>query len=56
MRDDLLLIMDSTASITFTPMGDVYLVINPGHTARTVPPGGTLVEPAAKTVAPVAGT
>jgi phospholipid/cholesterol/gamma-HCH transport system substrate-binding protein len=56
VRDDLLLPTDSTAAITSTPLGDFYLVINPGHAARKIPPGGTLVQPGASPAAPGAGT
>ena len=56
VRDDLHFSADSTATIASTPMGEVYLVINPGHGVRTVPPGGTLIQPAARPAAPTAGT
>ncbi|HUE65231.1 MAG TPA: MlaD family protein [Rhizomicrobium sp.] len=56
MRDDLLLPADSTAAITSTPLGDVYLVINPGHAVRKVSPGGVLMQPGARRLAPAAGT
>ena len=45
LRDDLALPADSTATVSTTALGDVYLVINPGHAARKVPPGGTLMQP-----------
>ena len=56
LRDDLLVPTDSTAGITSTPLGDVYLVINPGRATRKVPPGGTLAQPGARRVAPAGGT
>ena len=56
VRDDLFLPADSTAAVTVTALGDVYLTINPGHAARTVQPGGTLIAVPAKRRAPAAGT
>ena len=56
VRDDLLLPTDSTAAITVTPMGEVYLTINPGHATRRVPPGGTLTAWPAKAVKRAAGS
>lgn len=56
VRDDLLLPTDSTAAITVTPLGEIYLTIKPGHAARTVPPGGTLAVRPAKAARPTAGT
>lgn len=56
MRDDLLLPTDSTAAITVTPLGEVYLTINPGHATRSVPPGGVLAARPAKAARPAAGT
>jgi phospholipid/cholesterol/gamma-HCH transport system substrate-binding protein len=43
VRDDLFLPVDSTAQVTATTLGDVYLTINPGHAAHNVPPGGLLI-------------
>lgn len=56
VRDDLPLPMDSTATVSSTVMGEVYLVIAPGHAARTVRAGGTLAAPPTTVRAPVAGT
>jgi phospholipid/cholesterol/gamma-HCH transport system substrate-binding protein len=56
VRDDLFLPADSTAGITVTPLGDVYLTINPGHAVRTIPPGGTLMAMPAKSPARAAGS
>ena len=57
VRDDLLLPVDSTAAITVTPLGDVYLTISPGHAARTISPSGTLMAmPVAPRAPPVTGT
>ncbi len=56
VRDDLFLPADSITAVTSTPLGEVYLVINPGHSVRTVPPGGTLLRPPAKPMASVADT
>ena len=56
VRDDLFLPADSTAAITVTALGDVYLTIIPGHAAQTIPPGGTLLAAPTKHRAPAAGT
>ena len=56
MRDDLLLPVDLTATVSSTVLGEVYLVITPGHATRTVRPGATLGLLPAKFGAPVAGT
>ncbi len=56
VRDDLSLPVDSTASISTTPLGDVYLSITPGHAASTVAPGSTLMAVPAKPRVPAAGT
>jgi len=42
IRDDLFLPTDSRASITASPLGDIYLTLTPGHAAKTVPAGGIL--------------
>lgn len=56
VRDDLLLPADSTAAISVTPLGEVYLTIKPGRATRSVPPGGTLTVWPAKAARPAAGT
>lgn len=59
IRDDLFLPVDSRASISSTPLGDVYLTLSPGHAARTVPPDGVLDAPKSpgprRPIRPVAG-
>lgn len=56
VRDDLVLPVDSTATITATPLGDVYLTINPGRAARTISSGGMLMTAPARAKASAAGT
>ena len=56
VRDDLSLPVDSTAAVSSTVLGEVYLVIAPGHSARTAGPGAILGRLPAKAVAPAAGT
>jgi len=56
VRDDLFLPADSTAQVTVTPLGEVYLTINPGHATRSIPPGGMLIAVPTKRPARAAGT
>jgi len=42
IRDDLALPVDSRASVSFSPFGDIYLGLVPGHQAKTIPRGGTM--------------
>jgi phospholipid/cholesterol/gamma-HCH transport system substrate-binding protein len=43
IRDDLAFPVDSLAGVSSSALGDQYLAITPGHSARTVPPDGELV-------------
>ena len=45
IRDDLFLPTDSAAAVSSSPLGDVYLSLNPGHAAQTVPADGTIGAP-----------
>jgi phospholipid/cholesterol/gamma-HCH transport system substrate-binding protein len=42
IRDDLSLPVDSRAVVSFSPLGDIFLSLTPGHAARSVPPDGEL--------------
>jgi phospholipid/cholesterol/gamma-HCH transport system substrate-binding protein len=44
VRDDLHFPIDSVATVGSTIMGEVYLAIVPGHSARNAPSGGTIGE------------
>lgn len=44
VRDDLALPADSTVTVTTPVMSDVALTITPGHSTRTVAPGGRIAQ------------
>lgn len=56
VRDDLPLPVDSTAAVASTVLGEVYLVITPGHAMKIAAPGATIGQIRAKIATPVAGT
>lgn len=45
IRDDLDLPADTRASVSFSPLGGIYLTLVPGRAVRTIPKGGTISSP-----------
>jgi phospholipid/cholesterol/gamma-HCH transport system substrate-binding protein len=42
IRDDLFLPADSRATVTASPLGEIYLTLTPGHAGKIVPEGATV--------------
>jgi hypothetical protein len=42
IRDDLSLPTDTRAMVSTSPLGNIFMSLNPGHATQPVPPGGEL--------------